>query len=163
MRRFMLPIFALAGLAMALTACDGKQPSAAASQPPSAAAAESPKPAAGDDKKACATAKSARTSLFGDVLSASMTIADSESTKDEISKAAASLKSTFTKLGEAMSTAAEQAQSDKLRESLRAYATGAKTVAANVEAAGVDPSKLENATEVPAMDSAEKTMLELCA
>ncbi|GIH02642.1 hypothetical protein Rhe02_07090 [Rhizocola hellebori] len=162
----MLPIFAMTGLAMAmtgLTACDGKQPSAAPSQPPSAAAPESPKPAPGDDKKACATAKTVRQTLFNDLLLASMTIGDKESTATEITEAAATLKSTFTKLAETMSTAAEQAQSDKLRESFRAYAAGAKTVVANVEAAGSDRSKLDNATEVAALDSAEKTVLELCA
>jgi uncharacterized protein YceK len=157
MRRFMLPFFVL----IALGGCSDEQtPSASASSAParSPAAAQ----AKGDDKTACATAKSARTAILNDVLLASMTITDADSSAAEVTEAAETLKASFTKLGNDMGKAADQAATDKLREALRAYADGAKTVVSNVQAAGTDRSKLEGVTEVTAMDTAEKTVLQLC-
>jgi len=160
MRRFMLPFFVLTALALAGCGEDKGTPTGAGSSaPPASAAAPQAK---GDDKTACATAKSARQAVLNDLLLASMTIADKDSTAAEITEAAATLKTSFTKLGDAMSKAADEAATDKLKEALRAYANGTKTVVANVQAAGSDKSKLDSATEVAAMDTAEKTVLQLC-
>ncbi|HZM75804.1 MAG TPA: hypothetical protein VFC19_08765 [Candidatus Limnocylindrales bacterium] len=158
MRRFMLPFFVLT--ALVLGGCGDKgTPTAGASTAPSR---QSSPQAKGDDKTACATAKSARTAVLNDLLLASMTISDKDSSAAEIAEAAQTLKASFTKLGDELSKAADQAATDKLKEALRAYANGAKTVVANVQAAGADKSKLESSTEVAAMDTAEKTVLQLC-
>ena len=161
MRRFMLPFFVLTALALA--GCGEDKPPAAGSNPPSSAAPASAAPQAkGDDKTACATAKSARDAIINDLLLASLTIADEDASAAELTEAAQTLKTSFTKLGDGLSKAADEAATDRLKEALRAYANGAKTVAANVQAAGTDRSKLDSATEVAAMDTAEKTMLQLC-
>jgi hypothetical protein len=159
MRRFMLPIFVL----IALGGCSEDKPAANAtnSQPPAAQSSPAAQ-AKGDDKTACATAKSGREEILNDLLLASMTIGDKDSSAADVTEAAGTLKTTFTKLGDTMSRAADQAATDKLKEALRAYADGARTVVANVEAAGSDRSKLESVTEVAAMDTAEKTVLQLC-
>lgn len=158
MRRFMLPFFALTALALA--GCGEEKPPAAAN---SAAPTQQSSPQAkGDDKTACATAKSARDAIINDLLLASLTVGDEEATAAELTEAAETLKTSFTKLSDGLNKAAGEAAGDKLKEALRAYANGAKTVAANVQAAGSDRSKLDKATEVAAMDAAEKTMLQLC-
>lgn len=164
MRYFMLPFFVLTALALGACGEDKGTPTAAASSAaPQAAAPQASAPQVkGDDKTACAAAKSARDAVVSDLLLASLAIADKDSTTAELTEAAETLKTSFTKLGDGLSKAADQAATDQLKEALRAYANGAKTVVANVLAAGTDKSKLDSATEVAAMDSAEKTVLQLC-
>lgn len=158
MRRFILPVLVL----IALGGCAEDKPDTAPGSQTSAPAQSAAPQAKGDDKTACATAKSAREAVLNDLLLASMTITDQDSSAAELTEAAETLKTSFTKLGDTLTTAADQAATDKLKEALRTYATGAKTVATNVQAAGSDRSKLDSATEVAAMDTAEKTVLQLC-
>ncbi|WP_020520888.1 hypothetical protein [Catelliglobosispora koreensis] len=161
MRRFMLPLFAGLTLATALTACNSSDtPTAPQSSAPAASSQAAPK---GDDKAACATFKAARLAAVNDVLMAAMTVTDASSTTTEITEAATDLKTAFTKLKDEMAKASSQAETAKLKESLKAYSDGAAKAVANVQAAGTDRSKLEAATEIPEMDAAEKTAMAMCA
>lgn len=164
MRRFMLPIFAGLTLVAALTACDSEAPQDTAGPQPTATSTVTVSPTPkGDDKLACATAKSTRDAIINDLIMALMTVSDNESTGAELAEAAETMKTSYTKLGEGMNKAAEQAGSDKLKESLRTYAAGATTVLAKLQTAGADRSKLDAATELPEFDAAEKAAMAICA
>lgn len=162
MRRFILPIFASIAIIATSTACDaGRQnPSTG---PSSAVVNTSSAAPAGDDKVACATAKSARDSVLNDLIMAFLTVGDEKSSAAEVSEAAKDLVNAYTVLADGMDKAAGQAATAALKDALKAYADGSREVLAKVKAAGTKRVQLDASTNAPDLDTAEETVMDICA
>jgi hypothetical protein len=157
MRRFLLPV--IAGVAFAVAGCATETPEPAGTSASSLA----PEQASGDDAKACETLKKARTNALEPMLRASVTLADKDATSEELTAAAKSIKDGFTKLQADVTTAASQAQTPKLKEGLNKFSAATGEVIKNVEAAGTDPAKLQDASDISSFNTAEKDVMAICA
>lgn len=155
-------VTALIGLSLAgVAACGDESPSASAT-PTSGEGSPSAAAKAGDPAAACAAVTDAREAALEALLGASLVLGGDNPSAATLKQVGDDLKAAFTTMKSSLAAASAQAGDTDLKAKISAYETSVAEVIVAVEAAKGDKAKLEAAAELPAMESAEKAVMDAC-